>query len=347
MIGAKREKEEQLALANTLNRIVLTASSSDALTESFAGELKRFMPLDWAAIASIESAGIVSLSPLSWQISSFLDSGNTFSITGTPVAWVAEHKCALSEADLSRERHFEMSAYWLNQGMKSVAFLPLFYQGEVFGSLILASRKARAYKERELRLLRYAASQLATQLKSFQLFDWNQRRERWQATLDVMMIVITGDGELSEVFPQLAHGLKEVIPLDRVALTSVEGEILRIIAAFPPEEYHPWLGEVYSVGDSAIPWMVEHRRISVEEDFALEKQFPIDEIHLREGLRAEVRVPFFSQGRLFAALHILSSQPYHLEQEELSLLGKLSYYLTGPMESLICHSLKKGVTAVA
>ena len=346
MIGIKREKEEQLALTHMLNHIVLSASSSDALKESFAGELKRLMSLDWAAIATIESADIVSLSPLSREISSSLDLGNTFLATGTPLAWVVEHGCPSVEADLSRAGHFEISAHWLKQGMKSVVFLPLFYQGEVFGALILASRSARAYKERELRLLWYAASQLAPQLKSFHLSAWNQRRERWLATLDVLMMLVTGDVGLAEVFPQLACGLKEIIPLDRVTLAFAGGQVLRVIAAFPQEEYHSWLGEVYSVEDSAIPWMMEHRRINVEEDFTREQQFPIDEIHLKEGLRAEVRVPFFSRGRLFATLHMLSSQPYQLNQEELALLAKLSYYLTGPVESLVYHSLKRGVTAV-
>jgi GAF domain-containing protein len=236
-----------------------------------------------------------------------------------------------------------MSTHWLKQGMNSVVFLPLFYQSEVFATLILASRRANAYKERELKLLRYAAGQLATQLKNFQLLAWNQRRERWMTTLDTLMVTITSGEELSEVFPQLAHGLKKVVPFDRIALTSVEGETLRIVDAFPQEEYRPWLGEIYPIEDSAIPWMIEHRRINIEEDFAQEQQFSIDEIHLKEGLRAEVRVPFFSQGKLFASLHMLNSKPYHPEQEELALLGKLSYYLTGPMESLIYHSPVKKV----
>lgn len=346
MIGFKREKEEQLALANMLNRIILSAPNDDALTEGLARELKRLMSFDWAAIANIESADIVSLSPLASSISSSLDSGNTFSVTGTPIAWVVEHKCTSLETDLSQDRHFEMNTCWQRQGMNSVVFLPLFYQREVFATLILASRRANAYKERELKLLRYAASQLATQLKNFQLLAWNQRREKWMAILDTLMVTITSGEELSEVFPQLAQGLKKVIPFDRIALTSVEGETLRIVDALPQEKHRPWLGEIYPVEDSAIPWMIEHRRINVEEDFAQKQQFPIDEIHLKEGLRAEVRVPFFSRGKLFASLHLLNSQPYHPEQEELALLSKLSYYLTGPMESLIYHFPVKGVAAL-
>jgi len=339
--GIKREREEQLALANMLNRIALAASDVGELTEEFARELKRVIPIDWATVANVGTSGIATLLPLSSKISSSLDFGNSFPLRGTPVAWVAENKCTALEADLGQERRFEMSTYWLKQGMRSLVFLPLFYQGEVFGTVILASRKANAYGERELKLLRYAASQLATQIKNFELSNRNQKQEKWLVTLDGLVRTITSGEELSEVFPQLAQELGKVIPLDRLALTSLEGEILRIIGVFRDKEHHPWVGEIYPARDSAIPWMIEHRRINIAEDFAQVRQFAVDELHFKEGLRAEVRIPFFSHGRLFANLHVSSSQPYHFDKEELSLLDRLSSYLAGSMESLILHSSRR------
>jgi len=47
MANIKREKEEQLALANMLSRIILSSSNISELTEGFAKELKRFMSIDW------------------------------------------------------------------------------------------------------------------------------------------------------------------------------------------------------------------------------------------------------------------------------------------------------------
>lgn len=45
-----------------------------------------------------------------------------------------------------------------------MVLMPLFSGGEVFGSLIVGSRKPDAYRERELKLLKYTASQLALPL---------------------------------------------------------------------------------------------------------------------------------------------------------------------------------------
>ena len=167
MANIKREREEQLALANMLSKIILTSSNISELTEGFAEELKRFMSIDWGTIAWIERGDTVCLLPDKGKTSSTRDFGSTFPLEKTPVAWVAENKRALVEPDLNKA-----SQHWTGSlivklrkhGTRSVVLMPLFSGGEVFGSLIVGSHKRNAYRERELKLLKYSASQLALPL---------------------------------------------------------------------------------------------------------------------------------------------------------------------------------------
>ena len=67
----EREKEEQLALANALSRIILSSSDINEIGRGFAFELKELVPISWAAIGLIEeSRGLLRLFPLSPRLSS-------------------------------------------------------------------------------------------------------------------------------------------------------------------------------------------------------------------------------------------------------------------------------------
>jgi len=162
-----REKEEQLALANMLSRIILSSSNISELTEGFAKELKRFMSIDWGTIAWIENQATVRFLPLSGKISATRDFGSTLPLEKTPIAWLAENKRALVETDLGKASQ-PWTASFLGklgkQEIRSMVLMPLFSEGEVFGSLIVGSRKPDAYRERELKLLKYTTSQLALPL---------------------------------------------------------------------------------------------------------------------------------------------------------------------------------------
>jgi len=167
MTNINREKEEQLALANMLSKAILSSSSISKLTEGFAKELKRFMSIDWETIAWIENHDAICFLPLSGKISLSRDFESTLPLGKTPVAWVAENKRALVETDLAKASQPWTASFLSKLGkqeIRSIVLMPLFSGGEVFGSLIVGSRKPNAYRERELKLLKYAASQLALPL---------------------------------------------------------------------------------------------------------------------------------------------------------------------------------------
>ena len=167
----EKEKEEQLALANELSRIVLTSSDITEIGQGFAFELKELMPVSWAAISLIERArGFLHFFPLSPKLDSNWELGDSISLDDTPVAWLAGNKKALVESDLKQGSRFWTGAYWLKHGIRAIVYMPLFSGGEVFGSLIVASNHPRAYGDRELKLLKYAAGQLAAPVRHSEQF---------------------------------------------------------------------------------------------------------------------------------------------------------------------------------
>jgi len=200
MTDINREKEEQLALANMLSRIILSSSNISELTEGFAEELKRFMSIDWGTIAWIKNHDTICFLPLSGKISLSRDFESILPLEKTPVAWVAENKRALLEPDLAKASQPWTASFLSKLGKqetRSMVLMPLFSGGEVFGSLIVGSRKPNAYRERELKLLKYAASQLALPLANSLLLQ-KERSALAGDFLTPLTPVIASSGLLAE-----------------------------------------------------------------------------------------------------------------------------------------------------
>jgi len=158
-----KDKEERLILANMLSKIVLSSSDITKIGREFAYELKQLISIDWAAIGLIEeSKGLLHLFPLSTKLSSDWELGNSIPIDETPFSWLRQHKRALVEPDLIKRSQFWTGAYWLKNGLRTIAYMPLFFKGGVFGGLVFASHHPQAYGDRELKLLKYAMSQIST-----------------------------------------------------------------------------------------------------------------------------------------------------------------------------------------
>ena len=160
------EKEEQLILANILSKIVLSSSDITEIGKEFVYELKEFMSIDWAAIGLIEeSRGLVHLFPLSPKLSSDWEHGNSIPLDENPFSWLRQNKRALVEPDLAERSQFWSGSAWLKTGVRTIAYMPLFSGGEVFGGLVFASHRPQAYGDRELKLLKYATSQISTPIR--------------------------------------------------------------------------------------------------------------------------------------------------------------------------------------
>jgi len=334
------EEEGRLVLVDRLSRMVLSCASGDELGRRFVDELRSLMAVDWAAVALIDRANdAINLSPLSSEVPSTLDPGNKMLLAGTPVAWVAENKRTLVEPDLTRESQFWTGILWLKRAMRSLVYLPLFWQREVYAVVVIGSTKPATYQERELKLLRYAASQFAIPLKGFQLAEETQKRKQTSVILYRLLNILTAGPDLTGVFPQFARELGNIIPFDRLALVKIDSS-LRVLAVASKKETHPEVNEVLPIKGSAVPWLLKNRKPNVEVDFAREGQFPVNQLHLREGLRSEIRLPLFSQERLFASLHLSRYEPYSPSAEEVSFLEELAQFVSSPFQNYL-HALKE------
>ncbi len=172
-----REQDKEITLINRLTTIITSSVSIQGIFDGFARELKEVVDVDWAAIGLIDGDELC-ISALSGAIVSPWQRGDRIPLKGTGTQRVCQERKSLYEADLVRYHRFWTGEHYLQQGIRSIVYLPLTIKEEGIGSLVLASVKPNAYSHRQIRLLEQVALQIATPIENAQLYARAEQRAR-------------------------------------------------------------------------------------------------------------------------------------------------------------------------
>ena len=172
-----REQDEEITLVNRLTSIITSSVSIQVIFEGFAEELKKVVDVDWATIALIDGNELYFLA-LSSTIGSAWQTGERIPLEGTATELACRERQAVYEPDLKRHHRFWTWESHLQQGVRSVVYLPLSVTDRTIGGLILASRKPNAYSRRQIKLLEKVALQISAPIENAQLYARLEQRSR-------------------------------------------------------------------------------------------------------------------------------------------------------------------------
>jgi len=172
-----REREEELSVINRSSAILASSLDIQGIYGSFIEELKKVVDVSWTAIVLIEENSLRFLALFS-EIGSTWKVRERIPIRGTATEWITTYKETVVEPDLSQGSRFVTAKYHLKQGVRSIAYLPLFAKGEAIGSFIVASRNPNAYNPRHLMLLEQLASQIAMSIENSRLYAEAEEKAR-------------------------------------------------------------------------------------------------------------------------------------------------------------------------
>jgi len=174
---ASLEREARLTALGRLTKTMSSSLDIQSIYNVFAEELKKIVPLDLASIVLIEGSELRFFALSTAMDSLWGKPGTTIPLEGTGTQWVAQNKKALVEPDLKCERRFCTGDNHLQHGIRSIVYLPLLSQGEVFGSFIVGSSQPNAYTETDVVFLEQVASQLSLTMENARLYA-RERGER-------------------------------------------------------------------------------------------------------------------------------------------------------------------------
>jgi diguanylate cyclase (GGDEF)-like protein len=172
-----KEKEEEISLVNRLTTIITSSVSIQMIFDGFTQELQKVAEVDWATIAVLDENELYVMA-LSGSAGSAWQPQERIALEGTATEVVCRDRKTVYESDLRRSNRFWTGEHHLQQGVRSIIYLPLSVTDRDIGSLILGSRRANAYTPRQIRLLEKVASQIAAPIENAQLYDRAEQRAR-------------------------------------------------------------------------------------------------------------------------------------------------------------------------
>lgn len=160
----------ELSIINRASTIMISSLDIPKVFDRFVTELKKIIDINWAAVAlngndELYFLALFSETDSPWKVQERIP------IKGTATEWVIMHKKPLVEADLLQESQFVTAELYRQQGMRSVANLPLILKNRaIIGSLIVASRQPDAYGLEHIVFLKQVATQIAIPIDNSRLY---------------------------------------------------------------------------------------------------------------------------------------------------------------------------------
>ena len=115
------------------------------------------------------------------------------------------------------------------------------------------------------------------------------------------------------LFEAVARALKTIVPFDRTAifLHDPSRDVLRLLVreASMPSQYFA-VGFELPVADSHVGWVFRNGKPLVRQDLAAEREYPAEDLALRDGVRSYVIVPLLGRGGVVGAFAVASTHAH-------------------------------------
>jgi len=172
-----REQDSEITFINHLAKIVTSSVNIETTFEGFVQELRNVAQFDWVTIALMDEKEIYFLA-LSSTVGSPWQPEQRVPLEGTATEFVCRERKGVYETDLAQNRRFWTGEHYLQQGIRSVVYLPLTIKDKSIGSLVVASHLPDAFTTKQIRLLEQVALQIATPIENSQLYAKAEQRAR-------------------------------------------------------------------------------------------------------------------------------------------------------------------------
>ena len=134
--------------------------------------------------------------------------------------------------------------------------------------------------------------------------------DRYRTLLEINNAIISSLTR-ETLFESVARGLKNIVPFDRTAifLHDATRDVLRMFVreASLPSQYFA-VGFEVPVDNSHVGWAFRHRQTLVRHDLAREREFPAEDLAIRDGVRSYVIVPLTARGTAVGVFAVASTR---------------------------------------
>ena len=225
---------EEMALVDEIARIVTSTLRIQDVYERFATEIKKFLVFDRFTIAAIDhDLQTVEVKYTYGDIMPGRNVGDVILLGKSATFLILAPRAPIFQDDISTatDKLSPVDEEYLAFGFRSSAVVPLISRGHMIGSMGLRSRKVAAFGPREQSIILRLADQIAPAIENANLYEKSLESEAYQrrladenAFMAEIARIIASPFSTDGVYDQFAGVVQNLIPFDRIAITSCDNE---------------------------------------------------------------------------------------------------------------------------
>lgn len=237
---------------------------------------------------------------------------------------------------------FEQGYGWTNEltcVTKTGQNLPAEISGSVIkvargNCLIALVRDISDRKRAEEALRQYSAN--LEHLVEQRTAELRRSEERQRLLLEINNTIVT-NLERESLFRAVAEALRQSLSFDAAAvcLRDPGKAVFRLFAlqatALPAYSFE--VGTEFEVAGSHIGWVMEERRTLLRQELGDERQFPLEESLLAQGVRSYVVAPLLKGKEAIGTLNIASKRPHAYSEEDAFFLKEIAAQISLALEN--------------
>jgi PAS domain S-box-containing protein len=342
--AARRLAQENATVAE-IGRIISSTLNIEEVYERFAEEVRKLIQFDRITINNInpEENTFVVLYNVGLHMAD-REIGKPVPLPDTATEWVMQNRSSLLILEANREEMLGRIPGLLpifKAGFCSIMLIPLISKDQVIGTLALQTAKQNAYTEVDLKLAERVTAQIAGAITNAQLFIERKRAEeavnrlaQENAIMAEIGRIISSTLNIEEVYERFAEEVRKLIPLDRIALTTItpdhrSGTIAYVLGVEVKDRNQ---GAVFPLAGSFYEEIFSKQSgilVQTEDESELTERYPILLSTLKVGLRSMISVPLISKGQVIGVLHIRSLKPNAYIELDLKLAERVGNQIAG------------------
>jgi diguanylate cyclase (GGDEF)-like protein/PAS domain S-box-containing protein len=250
---------------------------------------------------------------------------------------------ALALNDVQANADFKYTMAHADQGIRSVAALPLLIAGRAVGALALYAGEVGFFDDDEMKLLNEVSSNIAFGLEHIEKEEKVQRLTRVYAVLSGVNSLIVRARDRDELFREACRIAVEEGALPMAWIGIVDPSIMRILLVASAGVDEGLLSAIKNLlsssdgvplGNNMAARAIREKKAGVSNDARNDPKLVLSRNHLESGLRSMAMLPLIVSGEAVGVFGLYSNETGFFDEEEMKLLTELAGDIAFALENI-------------
>jgi len=320
------DRTKELATINAISAVVSQSLDLDEILNDALGKTLQVMEIEAGGIYLLdEKAGLLSVAAQKGFSPQFVAEIDRLKVDEGFSGHVAQSGQPLVVRDVSADPRLTRMVV-KEEGLRSLAAVPLGSKGKVLGTLFAITRGYREFTDQDVQLLTSIGHQIGIAVENARLFNAVQRRAEQFRVISEVGHHITSILAVEELLDQMAKSIQKAFDYYHVAIGLIEGDevVLKAGAGVlwndPQFQFRPARLKVGAEGITG--WVAATGDLLLVPDVSKEPRY----VWMRGSeTRSELTVPIKVKGEVIGVLDVQSDRLNAFDESDLAVLQSLAH----------------------